>query len=148
MADGSIPEQEQAILRGIGTWLSVNGDAIYGTRPWKVFGEGPTQIHEGPFNDTKRTPFTARDIRFTTKSGTLYAIVLGWPQDRQVNIAALAEGASGDIRSVRLLGSDATLKWKQGSAGLSVELPEKPPCDYAYSLAIDFKVPVQMHAGN
>ena len=148
MADGSIPEQEQAILRGIGAWLRVNGEAIYGTRPWKVFGEGPTQVHEGPFNDTKRTPFTARDVRFTTKGGMLYAIVLGWPEDRQVNIAALAEGAAGDIRSVRLLGSTDALKWKRESVGLHVELPEKPPCDYAYSLAIEFVAPVQIHAGN
>jgi alpha-L-fucosidase len=65
-----------------------------------------------------------------------------------VNIAALAEGASGDIGSVRLLGSNEALKWKRDSAGLRVELPEKKPCDYAYSLAIDLKAPVQMHDRN
>lgn len=147
-ADGSIPEQEQAILRDIGAWLSVNGAAIYGTRPWKVFGEGPTRVESGSFSDTKRLPFTARDIRFTTKGATLYAIVLAWPDDGHVNIAALRDGAADDIRAVRLLGSSEVLKWKRDAAGLRVELPAKRPCNYAYSLAIDLITPAQAHAQN
>ncbi len=144
-ADGSIPEEEQSILRGIGDWLSVNGEAIYGTRPWKVFGEGPTQVQEGPFNDTKRTSFTARDIRFTTRPGVLYAVVLGWPEDQRVSISALVEGAEGDVQGVRLLGSSQKLKWKRDASGLHVELPQKAPCDYAYSLAIDLGTTTKSH---
>ena len=89
-ADGTIPEQEQQILRDIGKWLTVNGDAIYGSRPWKVFGEGPTQVAQGPFSDTKRQPFTAEDIRFVSKGESLYAIAMAWPEDRRLRIKALA----------------------------------------------------------
>ncbi|RME54724.1 MAG: alpha-L-fucosidase, partial [Caldilineae bacterium] len=72
-ADGTIPEPEQDILRGIGAWLAANGEAIYGTRPWYEFGEGPTQVLSGAFTDTRRTPFTSKDIRFTRKGDALYA---------------------------------------------------------------------------
>ena len=65
--DGTIPEPEVAMLRAIGGWLRVNGEAIYGTRPWTQFGEGPTRVVEGPFADTKRKPFTSQDVRFTTE---------------------------------------------------------------------------------
>ncbi|MBA3440266.1 MAG: alpha-L-fucosidase [Pyrinomonadaceae bacterium] len=74
--DGTIPEIEQRMLREIGNWLKINGEAIYGTRPWRMYGEGPTAIVEGAFNDTKRQPFTGRDIRFTTKGDDLYAVAL------------------------------------------------------------------------
>ena len=80
--DGTIPEPEQEILRGIGRWLKTNGEAIYGTRPWAVYGEGPTEVVGGSFNDTKRQAFTGQDIRFTTKPGALYAIALAPPEPR------------------------------------------------------------------
>jgi len=64
--DGTITKADRDVLLGIGGWLKINGEAIYGTRPWKVFGEGPTDVPEGHFTDTTRKPFTAADIRFTT----------------------------------------------------------------------------------
>ena len=83
-ADGTIPEEEQAMLREIGAWLEVNGEGIYGTRPWCNLGEGPTQVMEGAFTDTKRTVFTSEDIRFTAKERMLYAHVMAWPEDGRV----------------------------------------------------------------
>lgn len=71
--DGTIPERAQKIFLDMGRWLSVNGEAIYGTRPWKVYGEGPTHVVGGSFKDTATTGYTSQDVRFTTKDGVLYA---------------------------------------------------------------------------
>ena len=96
-------------------WLQVNGEAIYDTRIWDIFGEGPTEIPEGAFTDTKRNPFTPADIRFTQQGDTLYAILLAYPEDEAL-ITSLASG-SVDIASVRMLGSwrgdqlDARRRW-------------------------------------
>lgn len=91
--DGTIPEQSRQILLEIGRWLSINGEAIYGTRPWKVYGEGPTKVAGGAFHDTQTESYTSRDIRFTTKDGALYAIALAWPKDGKLSIKTLAAGA-------------------------------------------------------
>jgi alpha-L-fucosidase len=137
MADGTIPEPEQAILRDVGKWLAVNGEAIYGTRPWKTFGEGPTQVVEGPFGDTKRSAFTAQDIRFTTRGQTLYAIALDWPSSGKLEIRSLPSNAA--VKSVALVGSPAGLKWAQSASGMTIDLPAQKPCDYAYAFRIEFK---------
>ncbi|GAK54524.1 alpha-L-fucosidase [Candidatus Moduliflexus flocculans] len=136
--DGTIPEQEQQILREIGQWLALNGEAIYGTRPWKVFGEGPTEISEGAFTDTNRTAFTGRDIRFTTKGDTLYAIVLAWP-GKECAITSLGTSSSlwaGQIRDVALLGYNERLEWSRNAQGLTVKLPDQKPCEHAVVLKI------------
>jgi alpha-L-fucosidase len=136
--DGTIPDEEEKILLDIGAWLSVNGEAIYGTRPWKVFGEGPTPVVGGSFNDTKRSAFTGQDIRFTSKGGALYAIVMAWPEG-EVTIRSLARGAalfSDEIRSVSLLGSREALNWTRDASGLKVRMPARKPCDHAFALKI------------
>jgi alpha-L-fucosidase len=141
--DGVIPAQEQEMLRAIGGWLAVNGEAIYGTRPWKKFGEGPTQIVAGSFADVKRQPFTGEDFRFTTKGDTLYAIALAWPRPAEPGargklvVKSLADGTH-PVKNVVLLGYDGELSWTQSDKGLVVELPAKPPCDFAVALKIDF----------
>jgi alpha-L-fucosidase len=137
-SDGTIPEEEESILLAIGRWLKVNGEAIYGTRPWKVFGEGPTQVAEGAFSDTKRQRYTGRDIRFTKKGNALYAIVLTWPGET-VTIKSLATESphvSGEITDVRLLGHRGSLRFTRGSAGLTVEMPVDMPSSDAGTLKI------------
>jgi alpha-L-fucosidase len=140
-ADGAIPEEAQKALLEIGKWLQVNGEAIYGTRPWKTFGEGPTQVLTGGFTDRKQKAFTPQDIRFTTKGRTLYAIVMDWP-GAEVTVKSLASGSGLEgraVRSVELLGSKPAPKWTQDGAGLRVQLPAAKPCDYAYTLKIEFR---------
>ncbi len=140
-ADGTIPEHEQQMLREIGAWLKINGEAIYSTRPWHKFGEGPTQISAGSFSDKSKPQFTAADFRFTTKGKMLYAIALAWPTNGTliVDSLALEEPLSHDnlnIRRVSLLGHKGKLTWKQNSDGLIVTLPEKSPCEFAVTLKI------------
>jgi alpha-L-fucosidase len=135
--DGTIPEPEQQMLRAIGAWLALNGEAIYGTRPWKVFGEGPTQISEGAFTDTKRAAFTGEDIRFTAKGGTLYATALAWPAGR-LTIRSLGTAAGlleGEVAGVELLGH-GPLEWSRDERGLTAALPAQAPCEHAFVFKI------------
>jgi alpha-L-fucosidase len=138
-ADGSIPDPVQQTLREVGAWLKVNGEAIYGTRPWKKFGEGPTQVAGGAFHDTDTKPFTAEDFRFTTKEGALYAIELGWPKDGQAIIHSLGSAALGSkkIQSVSLLGSDAKLDWQQLGDGLHISMPAQLGGRYAWVFKVE-----------
>jgi alpha-L-fucosidase len=128
-ADGTIPEHEEQILLEIGRWLNINGEAIYGTRPWKIFGEGPTRVVSGTFTDTKRAAFTCQDIRFTTRGETLYALVLAWPESGTVTIKSLGTAANllqREIEKVELLGSRGELHWECHADGLTLDLPPRP----------------------
>ncbi|HYI26150.1 MAG TPA: alpha-L-fucosidase, partial [Thermomicrobiales bacterium] len=148
-ADGTIPEQDQAILIAIGDWLRVNGEAIYGTRPWKTYGEGPTSVVEGPFADTKRERFTSRDIRFTTRSylqdgharEILFATALAIPSDRSLRIGVMQEGVRA-IESVSLVTGvwrdRPPLSFRQAGDALEVDLPQELPSDHAVSVRITF----------
>jgi len=136
-ADGIIPDDQQKLLLDIGKWLDVNGDAIYGTRPWVKFGEG-TSAARG----TNATPVTAAApralaYRFTTKGDTLFAIALAWPGEQAV-VTSLATGAasSGKITGVELLGHKGALQFTQDADGLKVKMPAEQPCDYAFALKI------------
>jgi alpha-L-fucosidase len=138
--DGTIPEPAQQVLRDVGAWLAVNGEAIYGTRPWTRYGEGPTVVEGGAFHEKDAKPYTAEDFRFTTKGDSLYAIELGWPQDGKVTIRSLGSDAlqGQTIQSIVLLGSDAKTKieWRQNGDGLRVQLPTQPLGKYAYVLRL------------
>lgn len=131
-ADGTIPEEAQAILAEMGRWLHLNGEAIYDTAPWYLFGEGPTNFKvEGAFGDlTEKHHFTGEDFRFTTKANVLYAISMGWPA-REFTIKSVKALYPGEVEKVELLGHKGPLKFRQTPGGLQIERPETAPCDHA-----------------
>ncbi|WP_353062413.1 alpha-L-fucosidase [Tunturibacter psychrotolerans] len=140
-SDGTIPDEVQHILLDVGGWLKVNGDAIYGTRPWSVFGEGPTKVKEGSFHDTDTVPYTPQDFRFTTKGGVLYAIEMEWPANAEAVIQTLGSGETGarSVGSVSLLGHDGNLPFTQEADGLHIQIPSVNPGKYAYVYKISFE---------
>jgi alpha-L-fucosidase len=135
--DGTIDNKEIAVVEGIAAWMEVNQECIFGTRPWKVFGEGPASegapLTAQGFNEGKGKAFSAEDVRFTTKAGTLYMIVLGVPK-KDLPIKALGTAAKlleKEIKSIKLLGSDEKVQWSQTADILSIKAPEKSPNDIA-----------------
>jgi alpha-L-fucosidase len=143
--DGSIDDDEVAFLQGMAKWMNVNGDAIYGTRPWSVYGEGPSteETHEagqfGGARDVRTKPYTPQDLRFTVKDRVLYAIVMELPAAGQsVLVKSLARTsplAKGTVTEVSLLGYSGKLDWSQDDSGLKVTLPAAPS-EHAVALRI------------
>lgn len=161
-ADGTIPQEQQDVLLAIGNWLEVNGEAIYYSRPWSKYGEGPAadsaaiamvaarakgfagRINGQNVNSTSvsggglpRKGYTPQDIRFTTRGNSLYATMMKWP-DNEALITSLAtdKAPSGKIKKVELLGHPGILHFSQDNTGLHVQFPAEKPCDYAYVLKI------------
>jgi len=131
---------EFAFLDKFGAWMALNGEAIYSTRPWKIYGEGPTNGAGSSLYQGSGPRFFAGDVRFTAKEDTLYAIALGWPEDRKLVIKSLGSDSSycrGEITRIGLIGSDSNLVWSRNADGVTINLPEKPPCDYAYVFKIN-----------
>ena len=137
-ADGTIPQDQQDVLRALGGWLGAYGEAIYETRPWIIYGEGPTKLEKGG-HFLPRITYTPQDIRYTTKGDTLYAIVLGWPgATQEVLLTALAKDRLNgmDIVAVSMLGTSADLAWTWRDDGLAVTTPTEPVDD----MAVVFKI--------
>jgi alpha-L-fucosidase len=140
--DGTIDSKEIAVLDGVTSWMEVNGEAIYGTRPWKISGEGPNMVKAGSFQGESVNKLSEKDIRFTRNKGdsVIYAIVLGWPTEPiVVQSLGLSAGTSpGKITRVELLGTNATLDWNQQADALRVQLPKnyRPKVDYAAALKV------------
>ncbi|WP_404305303.1 alpha-L-fucosidase [Neorhodopirellula lusitana] len=125
--DGTLPEDQAAYLTAFGDWIKINGDGIYGTRPWKTFGEGPTEIV------TRRTgenlkPYSEHDVRFTTKDGKLYAFILA-PPTANIVIETLATGGllKEEIATIELMGSREEIKWDRDDSRLTIQRPQTLP---------------------
>jgi len=139
--DGTIPDEAADLLTGLGDWLAVNGEAIYGTRNWRIFGEGEAKVTLGHLTEKENDPLTAEDIRFTTKGNALYAICPGWP-GREATIRSL--GSSSEVKTdgiaeVRMLGVQDALRWSQDSDGLKIKTPPAKPCEHACVFKIVLK---------
>ena len=138
-SDGTIPDEVQRVLLDVGEWLNVNGEAIYGTRAWRIYGEGPTKVAAGSFHDTDTEHYTPEDFRFTSKGDVLYAIGLAWPTNGEAVIHSLARTVGSEpVQSVALLGGGAKLPFEQRPDGLHVQLPGQAPAKYAYALRVTF----------
>jgi alpha-L-fucosidase len=130
--DGTIDTDETAFLKGLAQWMRINGEAIFASRPWKVAGEGPARGVGGMFNEGRAT-YGARDLRFTTKGGALYAFALGWPVE-PLEIKSLGAAAGlldRPIAQITLLGSDEPIRWSRTDAALIIQPPLHKPCDHA-----------------
>lgn len=136
--EGDLPPESYRLLKEMAAWIKVNGDAIYETRPWKIYGEGPTAAAAGHFKEEDN--YTAQDIRFTTKNNVLYATTLAEPAG-QIKILSLGTSSKlldKKIKDIRLLGYDKKLEWRQETDHLLVTLPEKLPTPFGSSLKISF----------
>jgi alpha-L-fucosidase len=131
-ADGTLDAEEEHILASLAEWISINGEAIYGTRPWKVYGEGKTSPKGAMFNESK-LDYTPEDIRFTTKGGSLFAFALAWPSSGTLMIRALANTS---VQSVHMLQGGDALKWTQDPNGLSIQLPAEQRGEHVFVLRL------------
>ncbi len=130
-ADGTIADEQRTLLLDMGKWLKLNGEAIYGTRPWRVFGEGPAKSLGGDHIDRKTAPYTQQDIRFTTKGDAIYAIPLVLPTS-DITVTSLSDRNPGPkIASITLLGSKEKVVWSQQPDGLIIKPSARYPSHYA-----------------
>ena len=143
--DGSPDSDELVVLQGITRWMGINRESIVGTRPWKVFGEGPASqgapLRAQGFNEGRGKPFTADDVRFTTRNGALYIIELGVPT-QELRVKALGKGArllDRPIESVALLGGSGKVAWNQGDDALSIPAPPAAPSPEALVYKVTLK---------
>lgn len=125
-ADGTIPEDQKEVLFELGSWLEKNGEAIYGSRPWKVFGEGPTQVATGHHTEKNNEELTSSDFRFTTKDDVLYAIALDFSPNGQYSIKSLnnsSEFINGmKIDEVLWVANGKPVDWEQDAVSLNINL--------------------------
>jgi alpha-L-fucosidase len=144
--DGTIDDKEELVLKGIADWMDVNKESIFGTRPWKTFGEGPASagaaLSAQGFNEGKGKPFTAEDFRFTTKGDALYAIELGAPTNG-VSLKSLGTAAKlldQPIKKIELLGSNEKMEWQQNDDALVISQPKNKTDSIANVFKISFSL--------
>jgi alpha-L-fucosidase len=131
--DGSLDPEVEDMLQQLARWTAIHGEAIYGTRPWAVYGESAVKVKGGSFGENYK--YNAREIRFTTRGATLYAFALGWPADGKLVVKSLAAEA-GKINNVSLLGYNGKVDWQQTAEGLVVTLPEQKVSEYTCAVRI------------
>jgi alpha-L-fucosidase len=141
--DGTIDEDELKVVEGIAAWMAPNGEGIFATRPWRVYGEGPSvssPAPKGQFGGARDVrPYTSEDIRFTAKGDVLYAFVMAWPENGRLTIKSLAKGGADfprEVARVELLGTRGPLVFTRDGSGLVVNLPAVKPDGYAHTLKI------------
>jgi alpha-L-fucosidase len=130
--DGTLDSREEAILASLGTWMQRNGEAVYGTRPWRTFGEGKSGPAAGNFNEDKLA-YTAEDIRFVTRGKDLYAFALAWPTTGVLRIRSLGESA---VTGVHMVDGGERLKWTREGGALVVTLPAQQRGEHAFGLRV------------
>ena len=134
----------EQLLLDMGAWLDRNGEAIDATEPWKIFGEGPTQIQTGFGHDQDTKPYTASDFRFTRKGNNIYVISLSCPEDGTASVHSFGlAGESGglQIQDVSVLGSPDKVRWLQTTDALNVRLPESAACKHGFALRLSVASP-------
>ncbi len=139
-ARGVMPLDVQERLREMGAWLKLNGEAIYDTRPWVIYGEGPQEIVEGHLKERFTADAVAEDIRFTVNGDQLYATALGWPESGKLTIKSLkkdGEYLKEPVTKIKMLGSKEKIAFEQTAEGLVVTFPSVKPCDHAFVLKIN-----------
>ncbi|MFN8254489.1 MAG: alpha-L-fucosidase [Bacteroidales bacterium] len=140
-SDGTITQEQQDVLLAIGKWLDVNGEGIYGTRPWKISGEGPAEnnVEEGMFAEYKSKGFTEKDFRFTSKDGKVYVFVLDVPKEKIVIKTFSSQNKTEQIQSVEMLGSNEKVSWSQKPEGLVIQPSKSYPSESAIGYRISLK---------
>lgn len=139
--DGTIDDKERLIVEEIATWMNQYGEAIYGSRPWRVFGEGSVIGGSGAFSEGgQNSTYTAEDIRYVTRNGALNALVMGWPEDGVVHLKTLASGSRvgrGEVQRVTLPGSKSPLSFTRSADSLAIRLPVGARNSIGIALVID-----------
>jgi alpha-L-fucosidase len=143
--DGTIDEREVAFLEGMAAWMKTNAEGVFGSRTWKVYGEGPSTVEApeagqfGGARDVRRKPYTIEDVRFTVKGDALYAYLLAPQPATQAVIRSLSTNSPHTgglkVKAVTILGGGG-LEWSQDEQGLRIKLPEKLPSSEAVGLRI------------
>jgi len=145
-ADGTIPAESLKLLSGVGKWMKIHGEAIYGTKKWELSHEGPTNLSMKGTDDREKNGFNKgfshEDFWFSAKDNVLYVTALKWPESKQVLVKSLARILADDlskIRSLTMLGSTQEISWKTNPEGLLVSLPSEKPNLNGYVLKITFR---------
>lgn len=137
--DGTLDDREEAFLEHMADWMEVNGECLFDTRPWHVYGEGAVRDNTGAVLYDSLDDVPLAEIRFTTKKGILYAMGFDWPTDGKLWIRSLAKpvkGPAGTIERIGLLGHDGPLEWQRTDRALVVTLPKQPTSRHAFALEI------------